>query len=399
MFLGVLGIVAAEGCNILACDMIRIASILTAVLVLLAPEAGRANWSRRHADEVERLIQRFLQPREGLVPPSAVSVAIGVEGKLVFAQGYGEARPGVPATAWTVYHIGSLTKQFTAAAMLKLIEGGVRAPLSRRPVGLDTPLRDIFEGTERWGAADQPPVTVRSLLTMTSNLPNFTREPPRGADPWGAVEVPQLIAALKNEVPRGWPNTFEYSNTGYFLIAQIIEASLREDGGGRRPSAREYVHQMLLGPAGMTLSGFVGDYAPASVVAQPQYRRRPAFTQPHWLDGCADMASSAVDLFAWDKALMDGRLISAASRDSMLSDAARVDPLTYYGMGWYVRHEDRRDSYYHSGSVPGFTSYNAIERDRDDGGWISVTILTNSDGVTGLDQLADDIFGVARNRR
>jgi D-alanyl-D-alanine carboxypeptidase len=397
MFLGPWGIAAREGCTILS-DMIRIGSILMAIIVLLAPEAGRADWSQRHAAEAGGLVQRFLQRREGVAPPSALSVAIGVDGKLVFAEGYGEARPGVPATARTVYHIGSLTKQFTAAAMLKLIESGVRAPLSRQPIGLDTPLRDIFEGTERWGAADQPPVTVRSLLTMTSNLPNFTREPPRGADPWGAVEVPQLIAALKNEVPRGWPNTFEYSNTGYFLIAQIIEASLRDDGGGRLPTAREYVREMLLRPAGMALSGFVGDYAPDSVIALPQYRRRPAFTQPHWLDGCADMASSAVDLFAWDKALMEGRLISVSSRDAMFSDAARVDPLTYYGMGWYVRHEDRRDSYYHSGSVPGFTSYNAIERTREDGEWISVTLLTNSDGIAGLDQLADDIFGVARDR-
>lgn len=379
--------------------MVRIGSILAAVLVLLAPNLARADWRLRQSADVEVLVQRFLQPRHGFVPPRALSVAIGRDGELMFAKGYGEARPGVPATESTVYHIGSLTKQFTAVAMLKLIESGARAPLTGRPLHLDTPLGDVFQGTERWTAADQPPVSVRSLLTMTSNLPNFTRDPPRGADPWGAVEVPQLFAALKNEVPRGWPNTFEYSNTGYFLVAQIIEASLRAGADGRQTSARTYIRDALLRPAGMMQTGFVGDYATNSVVAEPQYRRRPAFAQPHWLDGCADMASNAIDLFAWDKALMEGRLISAASRDAMFSDAARVDPLTYYGMGWYVGHEDHWDSYHHSGSVPGFTSYNALEKSRGDGRWISVTLLTNSDGVVGLDQLADDIFGIVRDGR
>lgn len=372
--------------------MARIGSILVAVLVLLAPDIARAEGRLRQLADVEALVQRFLQPRHGYVPPRALSVAIGVDGELVLAKGYGEARPDVAATEATVYHIGSLTKQFTAVAMLKLIESGARAPLTRRLLHLDTPLGDIFEGTERWTAADQAPVSVRSLLTMTSNLPNFTRDPPSGADPWGAVEVPQLFAALKNEVPRGWPNTFEYSNTGYFLAGQIIEASLRAGEAGPRASTRAYVRDALLRPAGMKQTGFVGDYAEGSIVAEPQYRRRPAFAQPHWLDGCADMASSAVDLFAWDKALMEGLLISDASRNIMFSDAARVGPLTYYGMGWYVGHEDRWDRYYHSGSVPGFTSYNAIHAARGGSGWISVTLLTNSDGIDNLDQLADDIF-------
>ena len=80
----------------------------------------------------------------------------------------------------------------------------------------------------------------------------------------------------------------------------------------------------------------------------------------------------------------------------MFSDAARVDPLTYYGMGWFIGHDDGWDSYHHSGSVPGFTSYNAILKQRHSEKWISVTLLTNSDGVQGLDQLADDILFVVR---
>ena len=106
------------------------------------------------------------------------------------------------------------------------------------------------------------------------------------------------------------------------------------------------------------------------------------------------MASNAIDLFAWNKALMDARDRRRQSTAPMFSDAARVDPLTYYGMGWFIGHDDGWDSFHHSGSVPGYTSYNAILRDRRSGAWMSVTLLTNSDGVTELERLADEIFFV-----
>jgi hypothetical protein len=66
-------------------------------------------------------------------------------------------------------------------------------------------------------------------------------------------------------------------------------------------------------------------------------------------------------------------------------------------MGWFITHENGRDTYYHSGSVPGFTSYNAISRSRPGEGWMSVTLLANSDGVEGLDRLADEIFYIANS--
>jgi hypothetical protein len=110
------------------------------------------------------------------------------------------------------------------------------------------------------------------------------------------------------------------------------------------------------------------------------------------------MASNVLDLVHWNKELMQGAVISAESRAAMFSDAARVDPDRYYGMGWFVGHDDEWDSYHHSGSVPGYTSYNAIVRHRRSGEWLSVTLLTNSDGVEDLDRLADEIIDVARGR-
>lgn len=374
--------------------MARIGTLLVAALLLLNPGAALADWSSYKSARVDGLVEQFLKPRAGVTIP-ALSVAVGIDGELVLAKGYGQARRETLASARTVYHIGSLTKQFTAAAVLQLIESGARAPLSQGPLTLDTPMRDIFENVDKWTAPGEPPITVRSLLTMTSNLPNFTKHPPREVDPWGSVAMPKLLAALKQLPPHGWPNTFEYSNTGYFLLARVIEAAVMA-GESRHTTARDYVRAMILPRAGLTQTGFVGEYAPGSEVAQPHYRRRPAFAQPHWLDGCGDMASNVLDLFQWNKAMMEGRVVSAASTQLMLSDAARVDPLTYYGMGWFVSHDGQWDSYHHSGSVPGYTSYNAILRHEKTGSWLSVTLLTNSDGVENLDRLADEIFYVAR---
>jgi hypothetical protein len=82
----------------------------------------------------------------------------------------------------------------------------------------------------------------------------------------------------------------------------------------------------------------------------------------------------------------------------MFADAARVGPFVYYAMGWFVGHDDEWDSYHHSGSMPGYTSYKAILRNRRSGEWLSVTLLTNSDGVEDLDGLADEIIDVALER-
>jgi CubicO group peptidase (beta-lactamase class C family) len=358
-------------------------------------DASAADWTAAKVSRADELVAHFLRPQrlDGVAPPPALSLAIGVDGELVLAKGYGEGREGTPADAQTVYQIGSLTKQFTAAVVLRLIEEGASAPLTGTPLTLDTPMRDIFMGVESWTTSDEPPITVRSLLNMTSNLPNFTRKPPASVDPWGAVAAPRLLHELKKLSPSGWPNSFEYSNTSYFLLAEIAERSTdsRRAGG---ESFRDLVRSELLLRAGMKATGFAGENAPGLELAKPHYRRRPAFAQPDWLKGSADMTSNVLDLFAWNRALMAGAILGPGSMRAMFAEGGRVGPTTYYGMGWFIEHEQGWDAFRHSGSVPGFTSLNAIFRRQGTPHWISITLLTNADGVEGLDTLADDLFGV-----
>jgi len=230
---------------------------------------------------------------------------------------------------------------------------------------------------------------------MTSNLPNFTRLPPATTNPWGRIGAPELLSELKKLRPSGWPNTFEYSNTSYFLLAETIEEALLP-GEAMPHSHHAYLRQTIFPRAHLRETGFIGDYPAGAVVAPPIYRRRPVFDQPDWLKGSADVASSAGDLYAWNAALMGGRILPVELVDLMVSDGARVTPDLYYGMGWFVEHRADYDLFTHSGLVPGYTALNMIAASEGRRDWTSVTLLVNTDVPEGMDTLAEDLLRLAR---
>lgn len=374
--------------------------VLALLILVWASSAFAAEWTPAKSTAADALVDQFLSrvdTARGVLPAVSLALAIGNERALVLAKGYGESAPGAPATAHTVYHVGSLAKQFTAAAVLDLV--GRKARLrDGTPLTLDLALARIFDGVEHWPGVDAEngtqPVTLRTLLTMTSNLPNFTRLPPSSTDPWGRIGAPELLSELKKLRPSGWPNTFEYSNTSYFLLAEAIEEAVAP-GESAPHSHHEYLRRVIFPRAGLVETGFVDDPASGRAVARPIHRKTPVFDQPDWLKGSADVASSATDLYAWNAALMSGRVLPAELFALMVSDGARVTPDLYYGMGWFVEHRAAGDVYTHSGLVPGYTSYNLIARGAGDA-WTSVTLLVNTDLVDGLDVLAEDLLRLAR---
>ena len=372
--------------------------LLIIAFALARPEcAGAVGWTAYGTARVDAIIAHWLENSGNRRAP-AISVAVGVSGQLVFARGYGEARPGLPATEHTVYHIGSLSKQFTAAAILTLIDRGAKAPRSQELITLATPAQDFFDNVENWDGAGRAAITLRGLLTMTSGLPSLIEHPPAQADPWGAITSASMLNELRKLPPSGVSSAFAYNNSGYFLLAEIIEV-VSAARVPRSASYADFVKGEVLSIVGLTETGFIGDHASYRAMRAavpswgrtPAYRRRPVFVEADWLKGAADMASSAADLFAWNKALMEDKLLSPASRHVMFSDAARVGPSRYYGMGWFIEHAPGWDWYSHSGYVPGFTSLNMIVRSSRDRAWISVSLLTNADGVSGLDELSSDI--------
>ncbi len=225
---------------------------------------------------------------------------------------------------------------------------------------LDTPVADVLPGAAAWAIEGGPPITVKHLLSMTSNLPNFTRRPPQEVDPWGSVPAPRLLEALTHLMPAGYPGSFEYSNTSYFLLAELLESPQLEGGPrdyrevlqkavwSRRPLCRARDSAMNRGSLDQ--------------LASPHYKRRPAFLMSDWLKGSGDAASTVLDLQAWNKALLAGDIVPKPLVNEMFSENARVDVWTWYGMGWFVTQKDGIDTFTHSGSVPGYTAYSLIAR-------------------------------------
>jgi CubicO group peptidase (beta-lactamase class C family) len=368
------------------------------------------SWSTTKSAQVDQVVAHFRQLNssdDASLP--TMSLSIGIDGTLAATKGYG-ASDGKPVTGHTLYEIGSITKQFTAAVALEMMKKGAIAAESHTKLTLQTPLSAVFGDSAYWKA--QPWLTVGRLLTMRSNLPNFTRQPPDGTDPWQPISADVLFRDIEAEPPTTPSDDFDYSNTNYFLLAELVE-HCEMTPGGQPETYHQLVRKLIFEPAGMTDTTFISDQAahfdpdasalPARPVsaalnglgalwALPDYghRTRPAFIHPDWLKGSADAISSAIDLFHWDKALMDAKVVPPDVRDTMLSDQARVSPMAYYGMGWFLEEKDDAEVYSHSGSVPGYTSYNEIVRQKD-GRWISVSILSSSDQLDGLSDLANSI--------
>jgi CubicO group peptidase (beta-lactamase class C family) len=335
---------------------------------------------------IDRLVSNGSASRASI--PYAASVSVGCDSKLLYMGARGEARPGIPATPQSLYRIGSISKQFVASAIVGAITEGALRERSGRAASFQSRVSDILAEAVPWDSDADAPLTIHALLTMTASLPNFTKRPPADLDPWGAVAAKDLLAALSRLRRREATGSFEYSNTGYFLLSEILRA------GGAGQTYESAVRRYALERAGLKSTGFVGEDIFQSALAKPHYRRRPAFVASSWLQGSADMVSSVEDLFAWSTALMEHRVLPRDSLSMMLSDFARVDVWTYYGMGWFISHKDGSDTYFHSGTVPGFTGFSAISR-KTSGSWCAVALLTSSDSVEGLDELADEFIELA----
>ena len=188
---------------------------------LVASPSLAQSWSSSKSVQIDQIIAHFRELNgtdEAEVP--SMSVSIGMDGRLVAAKGYG-ASDGKPVDGHTLYEIGSITKQFTAAAALEMIKGGAVSTRSGKKLTLATPLVAVFDDSSFWKA--QPWLNVGRLLTMRSNLPNFTRRPPIGTDPWQPISSDTLFQDIESQPPSTVSDDFDYSNTNYFLIAELME--------------------------------------------------------------------------------------------------------------------------------------------------------------------------------
>jgi CubicO group peptidase (beta-lactamase class C family) len=296
------------------------------------------------------------------------SVAIGVakNGKLVFAKAYGYRNldDQVLADADTMYGIGSNTKQFTAAGILLLHDGGkldVDAPVSAY-------LPNVPHGAE---------VTIRNLLTHTGGYAEYTELPDvdrLGARPASNEEILDTVTSR----PLGFkPGTkWQYSNTGYVMLATIIE---RLSG----MSYADFLRTRIFEPLGMSRTRYE-DQALVETNRATGYTRFAMGEQEHeshldytWFSGAGAIESTLADLETWNNAIDRGTLLSAASRDMMHTSFKLADGTdTRYGFGLFLQPlPGGKHAVLHGGDTTGFGTQDA--RFVEDG--IDVIVLTNQE--------------------
>ncbi len=277
-----------------------------------------------------------------------VAIAVEIDGRIVVERGYGlrNLASGAPVTANTHFEIGSVSKQFTAAAVLQLSE--------RHQLNLDD-LLGKYVPEYSAGAA----VTIRQLLYQTSGIPNFTE----GNDfmEVASTQRPSLQAILDriSGKPLAFPpgSDWAYSNTNYVLLAYVIEHVSGE-------SYDQYIRERVFAPAGMTNSGFGSDEPRLGDVATGYYPNGNVVTpSPHvdegWAPGAGTIVSTLGDMIKWDHALLQGRVVSLQSVRLMReAGSTSSGKSTGYGMGWYIDTEKGHERIWHNGGTFGSSATN-----------------------------------------
>jgi len=288
------------------------------------------------------------------------SVLIERHNRTVLAKGYGFAdwKNRVHNTAETRFRLASVTKQFTAMAILELQE---RGELSVH----DFMCNYVPACPEAWQQ-----ITIHELLTHTSGIPDLFSNDVPGFEPQTPYTPEQVIALVRDLPLESVPGTeFNYSNTGYVILGYIIAKVSREPYG-------TFLGDNVFRPLGMTNSGVSQDAltVPNLAIGYTDLRDIRA---PVWDETTAYSAAGAYstvgDLNIWDQSLETQKLVSQKSLDAMFSVYYPPQASVGYGYGWYIVNLPGHRIMWHDGEYPGVRTVNMWFP--DDG--VSIIVLSN----------------------
>jgi CubicO group peptidase (beta-lactamase class C family) len=325
------------------------------------PPAAQSE-AERLARRVRELAEEFLDahPLAGL----SVAVALGPETVLVDGFGFADLEHMAPASADTLYRIGSLTQQFTAVAILQLVEDG--------RLSLDDPLSKFFADWPAHAAG----VSVRQLLTHTSGIPSYTGFGLQfGDDFCQGLEREDIVALFRDRPLDFEPGTgFSYSASGYYLLGLILE---EVSGQGYT----DYVIAQLFEPLEMERTVYcyddallVGRASGYQEVAGELHNDAP-FSMLHPFAAGA-LCSTAGDLLRWQRGLLDGIPIRRESWELLTAPARLKDGTELpFGLGLCIEHLAGHRAISHGGGINGFRSHLAWYADLD----LTIVVLANGE--------------------
>jgi CubicO group peptidase (beta-lactamase class C family) len=348
----------------------RVGVALTAAIILSATSPARG-------DAIDDCVDA--QMRELRLP--GLALAVVREGEVATIRTYGRANLelDVPVTEETVFEIGSVTKQFTSAALLMLVEEG--------KVALDDSIaKHLPHVPGKWRG-----ITVRHLLNHSAGIQEYLSVAGLADQAHAASshdEMTRLLGQrLKLEFAPG--ETWAYSNPGYLLLGNIIE---RASG----KSYWEFLRERILTPLGMEATR---SSDPRAVIPKraagygwrgAQFENRDALHENAYAAGA--IVSTIRDMARWAASWHRGELLSRRSWDEIWTPLkvkrGAVPPFSY-GFGWVVDFEHGKRAVFHSGGTPGFSSAIRLYPDED----LAVIVLANH-GDRILDHLPMEIAAI-----
>ena len=324
-------------------------------------------------DKIDKVVTDTLT-RTGV--PSA-SIAVVKDGKIAYVKAYGDARlePKTPATSQMRYSIGSISKQFTAAAILLLQEQG--------KLSLDDKVAkfvpDLTRGNE---------VTIRQLLSHTSGYQDYWPQDyvmPGMLKPTDAQQIMNTWARKPLDFEPG--TKWQYSNTNYVIAGVIVEKVAHMP-------LLQLLQQRVFAPLGIK-STFDTDAGPLTENDPRGYLRfalgplRPAPKEGKgWMFAAGELAMTAEDLAKWDVSVINQSILKPASYREMETDVLLKNGLdTHYGLGVDVNSQGGHRAISHGGEVSGFTATNTVFPDDR----AAVVVLTNQDAASASGAIAGGI--------
>ncbi len=308
------------------------------------------------------------------------SVLVASHGNIVLENGYGMANVelDVPNSPATKFRLGSITKQFTAAAIMQLQEHGKLAVTDRACNYIDA-------CPDAWKA-----ITIHQLLSHTSGIPSYTEDKEFTKPRFMRVPLsPSEVLLLSKDKPLEFePGTkWKYDNSGYIFLGVIIEKVSGE-------KYADYVQKHIFGPLDMTDSGYDDTKAILKHRASGYRPVAAGWENADYLDmtlpyAAGSLYSTVRDLYRWDRSWYTAKVLTKSSRDAMTAPVKNE-----YGYGLQTGPMFNHPQVGHGGGINGFSSY--IERFPDDD-TVVIVLSNNQVGNAGAvaKALAGTLFGQA----
>ncbi|MBS1544385.1 MAG: beta-lactamase family protein [Bacteroidetes bacterium] len=325
--------------------MIRLFIGIAICFATLNVSSGQSKQDKQLSKVLDDLLSAQFKPG---TPGCAVLIA--KKGEVVYQKGFGYAdlELNVPVRPEMIFRIGSVTKQFTAIAILQLVEQGkISVKDSIQKFILDFPSKGQT-------------ITIENLLTHTSGITEYTQlDIP---DPFIRRKdlTPEEIIRYFKDLPLEFrpSSKFKYSNTGYFLLGVIIERVTKK-------SYQDYMQQNIITPLGLTNTYYDDARQVIPNRAKGYKKNDTSFENTDFESATISFSAGALisnnaDLYKWNRALQNHSVVRKETLEKALTPFQLTDGTkSPYGYGWFIIDKDGSQSVQHGGNINGFKS-NAI---------------------------------------